>query len=146
MCSVTQKGTDSIIYVTSKEAVNKGCHPPGNQWKSPVTIQDSDTRKVLPFRGADQCGTSKGQIKGRLWAELEQVKVRNQAIRSKCHTAVRKFMEAVMAKDQKDAEVKLSALTKELDTARSKGVLTRNSVSRKKSRMQKLYNVTFAAK
>ncbi len=52
MCSVIKKGTDNIVYVTSKEAVNKGCHPPGNQWKSPVTIQDSDTRKVLPFRGA----------------------------------------------------------------------------------------------
>ena len=52
VCSVIKKGTDNIVYVTSKEAVNKGCHPPGNQWKSPVTIQDSDTRKVLPFRGA----------------------------------------------------------------------------------------------
>ena len=80
------------------------------------------------------------------FAQSEVRRLHNKANRSKCHTAVRKFMEAVMAKDQKDAEVKLSALTKELDTARSKGVLTRNSVSRKKSRMQKLYNVTFAAK
>ena len=60
MCSVIKKGTDNIVYVTSKEAVNKGCHPPGNQWKSPVTIQDSDTRKVLPFRGAYQGHISKG--------------------------------------------------------------------------------------
>ena len=60
MCSVIKKGTDNIVYVTSKEAVNKGCHPPGNQWKSPVTIQDSDTRKVLPFRGAYHKGCPKG--------------------------------------------------------------------------------------
>ena len=52
VCSVIKKGTDNIVYVTSKEAVNMGCHPPGNQWKSPVTIQDSDTRKVSPFTGA----------------------------------------------------------------------------------------------
>ncbi|MBQ7970116.1 MAG: 30S ribosomal protein S20, partial [Treponema sp.] len=36
-------------------------------------------------------------------------------------------------------------LVSELDSARSKGVLTRNAVSRKKSRMMKLYNVSFAA-
>ena len=37
------------------------------------------------------------------------------------------------------------ALVKELDTAGSKGILSKNAVSRKKSRMMKLYNVTFAA-
>ena len=36
-------------------------------------------------------------------------------------------------------------LQKELDSARSKGVLSRNAVSRKKSRMMKLFNVSFAA-
>ena len=36
-------------------------------------------------------------------------------------------------------------LVSELDSARGKGVLTRNAVSRKKSRMMKLFNVSFAA-
>ncbi|MDE6774236.1 MAG: 30S ribosomal protein S20, partial [Treponemataceae bacterium] len=39
----------------------------------------------------------------------------------------------------------LRTLVSKLDSARSKGVLTRNAVSRKKSRMMKLYNVSFAA-
>ena len=34
---------------------------------------------------------------------------------------------------------------KELDTAAGKGILTKNSVSRKKSRMMKLYNASFNA-
>ena len=61
-------------------------------------------------------------------------------------TYAKQFVEAVQAKDQKLAEEKYKQLQKELDSARSKGVLTRNSVSRKKSRMMNLFNATFAAK
>ena len=43
------------------------------------------------------------------------------------------------------AEEKLRALASKLDSARSKGVLTRNAVSRKKSRMATLFNKTFKA-
>ena len=39
----------------------------------------------------------------------------------------------------------LKMIVKELDTAGGKGILSKNAVSRKKSRMMKLYNVTFAA-
>jgi len=35
---------------------------------------------------------------------------------------------------------------KELDTAARKGIIARNAAARKKSRMQKLYNASFAAK
>ena len=54
-------------------------------------------------------------------------------------------LEAVQAKDQKLAEEKYKTLQKALDSARSKGVLKRNAVSRKKSRMMNLYNATFNA-
>ncbi len=76
----------------------------------------------------------------------EQSEVRrlhNKAIKSECRTDAKLFVEAVQAKDAKAAEEKLKALSSKLDSARSKGVLTRNAVSRKKSRMAKLYNVTF---
>lgn len=77
--------------------------------------------------------------------QSEVRRMHNKAIKSECHTYVRQFMEAVQAKDSKLAQEKLVLLTSRLDSARSKGVLKRNAVSRKKSRMQKLYNVTFAS-
>ena len=76
-------------------------------------------------------------------AQSEVRRLHNKAIKSTCKTYARQFVEAVHAKDQKSAEEKLKLLVKELDSARSKGVLTRNAVSRKKSRMMKLYNVSF---
>ena len=77
-------------------------------------------------------------------AQSEVRRLHNKAIKSTCKTYAKQFVEAVHAKDQKLAEEKLKCLVSELDSARSKGVLTRNAVSRKKSRMQKLYNVSFA--
>ncbi len=77
--------------------------------------------------------------------QSEVHRMHNKAIKSECRTYVRQFVEAVHAKDSKLAQEKLVLLTSKLDSARSKGVMNRNAVSRKKSRMQKLYNVTFAA-
>lgn len=76
--------------------------------------------------------------------QSEERRLHNKAIKSECRTYVKQFIEAVQAKDSKLAQEKLVLMTSKLDSARSKGVLTRNAVSRKKSRMQKLYNVTFA--
>ena len=75
-----------------------------------------------------------------------QSEVHNKAIKSTCRTYAKQFVQAVQAKDQKLAEETYKKLQKELDSARSKGVLSRNAVSRKKSRMMNLYNVNFAAK
>ena len=80
------------------------------------------------------------------YAQSEVRRLHNKAIKSTCKTYAKQFVAAVHAKDQKLAEEKYKTLQKELDSARSKGVLTRNAVSRKKSRMMKLFNVTFAAK
>ena len=79
------------------------------------------------------------------YAQSEVRRLHNKAIKSTCKTYAKQFVEAVHAKDQALAEAKLKTLVSELDSARSKGVLTRNAVSRKKSRMMTLYNVSFAA-
>jgi len=79
------------------------------------------------------------------FAQSEVRRLHNKAIKSECRTYVRQFVEAVAAKDEKLAAEKLSALASKLDSARSKGVLTRNAVSRKKSRMAVLFNKTFKA-
>ena len=77
--------------------------------------------------------------------QSEERRLHNKAIKTECRTYVKQFIAAVQAKDSKLAQEKLVLMTSKLDSARSKGVLTRNAVSRKKSRMQKLYNATFAA-
>ena len=78
-------------------------------------------------------------------AQSEVRRLHNKAIKSSCKTYARKYLEAVQAKDKTLAETRLRTLVSELDRARGKGVLTRNAVSRKKSRMMKLFNVSFAA-
>ena len=50
------------------------------------------------------------------------------------------------AKDQAKAGDLLHDLIKDLDTAARKGIISRNAAARKKSRMQKLFNASFAAK
>ena len=78
--------------------------------------------------------------------QSEVRRLHNKAIKSTCKTYAKQFVEACQAKDQKLAEDKYKQLQKELDSARTKGVMTRNAVSRKKSRMMNLFNATFAAK
>lgn len=78
--------------------------------------------------------------------QSEVRRIHNKAIKSECKTYARQFVEACQAKDEAAAKAKLVELQSALDSARSKGVVTRNAVSRKKSRMMSLYNVTFASK
>ena len=78
-------------------------------------------------------------------AQSEVRRLHNKAIKSTCRTYAKQFVEAVHSQDKALAEAKLRTLVSELDSARSKGVLKRNAVSRKKSRMMKLFNVSFAA-
>ena len=60
---------------------------------------------------------------------------RNQAIRSRTKTFVKKVLAAVEAKNVDEAKSALSAAYKELDKAVTKGVLKKNIASRKKSRL-----------
>ena len=78
-------------------------------------------------------------------AQSEVRRLHNKAIKSECRTYAKQFVEAVQKKDEALAQEKLKILVSKLDSGRSKGVLTRNAVSRKKSRMMKLYNVSFGA-
>ena len=78
-------------------------------------------------------------------AQSEVRRLRNKAVKSTCRTSAKKFVAAVQKKDQEAAKAALIALQHEYDVAQRKGVMHRNAVSRKKSRMYKLYNVTFNA-
>lgn len=78
-------------------------------------------------------------------AQSEVRRLRNKAVKSRCHTSIKKFVAAIQKKDQELAQAALKDLQSELDVANRKGVLHANTVARKKSRMFKLYNVTFAA-
>jgi len=77
--------------------------------------------------------------------QSEARRLHNKAIKSRCRTAVKHFIAAVQNKEQQKAEEMYNLVQKELDSARSKGVLKRNTAARKKSRMKKLFNVTFSA-
>ncbi|MGF6906676.1 30S ribosomal protein S20 [Fusobacterium sp. PH5-44] len=65
----------------------------------------------------------------------ERNRKRNQDVRSRVKTMAKKVLTAI---DTKDVEVTASALSvayKELDKAVSKGILKKNTASRKKSRL-----------
>ncbi|WP_288602389.1 30S ribosomal protein S20 [uncultured Treponema sp.] len=76
-------------------------------------------------------------------AQSEVRRLRNKAVKSQVHTSARKYLDAVQKKDKDLALETLKALHSELDNAGRKGVMKANAVSRKKSRMSRLYNVTF---
>jgi small subunit ribosomal protein S20 len=77
--------------------------------------------------------------------QSEARRLRNKAVKTACRTYAKKFVEAVHAKDASQAGIALQTLVKSLDTAGGKGILARNAVSRKKSRMMRLYNNSFVA-
>ena len=76
--------------------------------------------------------------------ESEAHRLRNKSTKSAIHTCERKFREAVVSKDKDAAQENLRALIKALDTAANKGILNKKAVSRKKSRMAKYFNTSFA--
>jgi small subunit ribosomal protein S20 len=69
--------------------------------------------------------------------------LRNKAAKSAARTYAKKYLSAVQTKDPEAARQALKQLVKTLDTACGKGILTKNAVARKKSRMTKLYNTSF---
>ncbi len=77
--------------------------------------------------------------------QSEVRRMRNKAVKSRCHTTVRKYLDAIQKKDQALASECLRKVSSEYDNAFRKGVIKRNTAARKKSRMAKLFNVTFAA-
>ncbi|CAM3160303.1 30S ribosomal protein S20 [Streptobacillus felis] len=65
----------------------------------------------------------------------ERNRLRNQAIKSRVKTFVKKVLAAVDSKNIDDAKAALSVAYKELDKAVSKGVMKKNTASRTKSRL-----------
>jgi small subunit ribosomal protein S20 len=76
--------------------------------------------------------------------QSERRRLRNKAAKSAARTYARKYVEAVHSKNQEMASDALRTLVKTLDTAAGKRILSKNAVARKKSRMMKLFNVSFA--
>jgi small subunit ribosomal protein S20 len=63
----------------------------------------------------------------------------NTIIKSSLRTSIRKYKEAVEANDPQSAEM-LKTTTKKIDQAASKGVIHKNTASRKISRLTKALN------
>ena len=64
--------------------------------------------------------------------------LRNQIIKSNLKTETKKFITLVSSKKADEAKTHLTALISLLDKAGSKGVIHKNTASRKKSRLMKL--------
>ncbi|MEW6696384.1 MAG: 30S ribosomal protein S20 [Bacillota bacterium] len=66
--------------------------------------------------------------------------IRNASIKSAVKTAIRKYEEALVNASQELAQTALRKALVALDKAVSKGVLHKNAVARKKSRLTKRFN------
>ena len=75
---------------------------------------------------------------------IKKKTLRNNMIKSGYRTAVRKFEQAVEAGNKEEATVLFSEATKKIDQACTKGVLVKNTASRKKSRLAKKLNAVNA--
>ncbi|MDR0323538.1 MAG: 30S ribosomal protein S20 [Treponema sp.] len=74
----------------------------------------------------------------------EERRLRNKSAKSSVRTSVKRFVSLAQKKD-KEAEAALKDMIKKIDTAARKGIISKNSAARKKSRMQRFYNVMKAA-
>lgn len=78
--------------------------------------------------------------------QSEDRRIRNKAVKSSVRTSVKRFVAASQKKDMEEASASLKEMIAKLDSASRKGIIKKNAASRKKSRMQKLYNSLVAAK
>ncbi|MGL4425555.1 MAG: 30S ribosomal protein S20 [Cetobacterium sp.] len=65
----------------------------------------------------------------------ERNRDRNQAVKSRVKTMLKKVLVAVETKEVEAANAALSIAYKELDKAVSKGIMKKNTVSRRKARL-----------
>lgn len=71
---------------------------------------------------------------------IEKKTLQNNMIKSEYKTAVKKFEAAVAEGNKEKAEELLKLATKKIDAACSKGVIKKNTASRKKSSIAKKLN------
>lgn len=70
----------------------------------------------------------------------EKARVRNKSVKSSLKTAVRTFRTAADAGDRDAAETAMTAASRQLDKAASKGVIHANQAANKKSAMAQRVN------
>ncbi|MDP2921455.1 MAG: 30S ribosomal protein S20 [Candidatus Omnitrophota bacterium] len=63
--------------------------------------------------------------------------LRNQSVKSELKTETKKFLDLVSAKKMEEAKKQLNFLISQLDKAKSKGIIHKNTASRKISRLTK---------
>ena len=71
---------------------------------------------------------------------IEKKTMQNNMIKSEYKTAVKRFEQAVENKNVEEATKLLSLATKKIDQACTKGVIVKNTASRKKSNLAKKLN------
>ena len=71
---------------------------------------------------------------------IETKTARNKAAKSKLKTILKKFDQAVASGDKAAAEAQLKVCSSELSKAASKGILHKNTASRKISRLSAVVN------
>ncbi len=71
---------------------------------------------------------------------IEKKTSRNNMIKSGYKSAVKKFEQAVQAGNVEEAKTLLAEATKKIDQACTKGVIVKNTASRKKSLLSKKLN------
>jgi len=71
---------------------------------------------------------------------IEKKTLRNNMIKSEYRTAIKKFEAAVVEGNKETAEKLLKEATKKVDGACSKGIIKKNTASRKKSSLAKKFN------
>ena len=71
---------------------------------------------------------------------IEKKTLRNNMIKSEYKTAVKKFEAAVLEGNKENSEKLLREAVKKIDSACSKGVIKKNTASRKKSNLAKKLN------
>ena len=71
---------------------------------------------------------------------IEKKTVRNNMIKSGYKTVIKKFEQAVEAKNVEEATKLFAEATKKIDQACTKGVIVKNTAARKKSNLAKKLN------
>lgn len=71
---------------------------------------------------------------------IETKTAQNNMVKTAYKTAVRNFKKAVEEGNKENAQVALVEATKKVDQACTKGVIKKNTASRKKSNLAKLFN------
>ena len=77
--------------------------------------------------------------------QAEKRKLRNASIRSKIKTVSKRIEEAITEKNQENVKKFLRVIIRTVNSAVSKGVLHKNTASRKISRLSKLANTVLKA-